>query len=83
MDILSYDFNAKVDREDILKPSIWNQSLHEISNDNGVMAIDFAHPKKSDCQKYNIISSHSNIHKFICIFPDRETPHSDRQNSDS
>jgi hypothetical protein len=30
------DFNAKVDTEDIFKPTIWNESLHEISNDNGV-----------------------------------------------
>jgi hypothetical protein len=30
------DFNAKVGRENIFKPSIGNESLHEISNDNGV-----------------------------------------------
>jgi hypothetical protein len=30
------DFNAKVGREDISKPTIRNESLHEISNDNGV-----------------------------------------------
>jgi hypothetical protein len=31
------DFNAKVGREDIFKLTIENESLHEISNDNGVM----------------------------------------------
>jgi hypothetical protein len=36
MKILSGDFNAKVGKEDIFKPTIWNGSLHEISNDNGV-----------------------------------------------
>jgi hypothetical protein len=36
------DFNAKVGREDILKPTIGNESLHEFSNDNGVGVIDFA-----------------------------------------
>jgi hypothetical protein len=36
MKILSGDFNAKVGREDIFKPNIVNESLHEISNDNGV-----------------------------------------------
>jgi hypothetical protein len=34
--ILLADFNAKVGREDIFKPTIGNESLHEISNDNGV-----------------------------------------------
>jgi hypothetical protein len=31
--LLGY-FNAKVGREDIFKPTIGNESLHEISNDN-------------------------------------------------
>jgi hypothetical protein len=30
------DFNPKVGKEDIFKPTIGNESLHEISNDNGV-----------------------------------------------
>jgi hypothetical protein len=30
------DFNANVGREDTLKPTTGNESLHEISNDNGV-----------------------------------------------
>jgi exonuclease III len=34
--ILLGDFNAKVGREDIFKPTIRNESSHEISNDNGV-----------------------------------------------
>jgi hypothetical protein len=34
------DFNAKVEREDIFKPTIGNESLHEISNDNGVRAVN-------------------------------------------
>jgi hypothetical protein len=28
------DFNSKVGREHILKPIIWNESLHKTSNDN-------------------------------------------------
>jgi hypothetical protein len=39
------DFNAKVGREDILKPTIGNESLHEISNDNGVRLVNFATSK--------------------------------------
>jgi hypothetical protein len=36
MEILLGDFSAMVGREDILKPTVGNESLHEISNDNGV-----------------------------------------------
>ncbi|PNF19560.1 hypothetical protein B7P43_G18019, partial [Cryptotermes secundus] len=39
------DFNAKVGREDIFKPAIGNESLHEISNDNGVRVVNFATSK--------------------------------------
>jgi exonuclease III len=45
MKILLGDFNAKVRREDILKPTIGNESLHEISNDNGVRLVNFATSK--------------------------------------
>jgi hypothetical protein len=36
MKILLGDFNAEVGREDIFKPTIMNESSHEISNDSGV-----------------------------------------------
>jgi hypothetical protein len=36
MKILLGDFNAKVGWEDIFKPTILNESLQEIRNDNGV-----------------------------------------------
>jgi hypothetical protein len=39
------DFNAKVRREDISKPTIRNESLHEINNDNGVRVVKCATPK--------------------------------------
>jgi hypothetical protein len=42
MKILLVDHNAKVSREDIFKPTIGNESLHEISNDNGVGVVNFA-----------------------------------------
>jgi hypothetical protein len=35
MKILLGDFNAKVGREDIFKPTVGNESSHEISNNNG------------------------------------------------
>jgi hypothetical protein len=40
MKILLGDFNAKVGREDIIKPTIGNESLQEISNDNGVRLVN-------------------------------------------
>jgi hypothetical protein len=52
MKILLGDFNAKVGREDILKHTIGNESVHAISNDNGVRVVNLAHPN-SHCQKYN------------------------------
>jgi exonuclease III len=43
--ILLGDFNAKVGRENIFKPTIGNESLQKISNDNGVRVVSFATPK--------------------------------------
>jgi hypothetical protein len=36
MEIMLVDFNAKVGREGIVKLTIGNKNLYEISNDNGV-----------------------------------------------
>jgi hypothetical protein len=57
MKILLADFSAKVGTEDILKPAIGNESLHEISNDNGVVCSKFCHIQKSYCQKYHVPTS--------------------------
>jgi hypothetical protein len=45
MKILLGDFNAKVGRENIFKPTIGNESLHEISNNNGVTVVNFTASK--------------------------------------
>jgi hypothetical protein len=45
MIILLGDFNAKVGREDTFKPTLRNQSLHEINTDNGFKAVNFATSK--------------------------------------
>jgi hypothetical protein len=42
MTILLGDFNAEVGGENIFKPTIGNESSHEISNDNGVRLVNFA-----------------------------------------
>jgi hypothetical protein len=52
--ILLRNFNAEDEREDIFKPTIWNESLHEISNDNGVREVNFATQKdlsRVNCSK--------------------------------
>jgi hypothetical protein len=36
------DFNAKVRREGIFKPTIGKESLHQDNNDNGVRIVNFA-----------------------------------------
>jgi len=45
MKILLGDFNARVGREKIFKPTIGNESLHQYSNDNGVRIVNFATSK--------------------------------------
>jgi hypothetical protein len=42
MNILLGDFNTNMGREDVFKPTIGNESLHETSNDNGVSLVNFA-----------------------------------------
>ena len=50
MKILLGDFNAKVERENIFKLTIGQESLHHDSNDNGVRLVNFAtSKKKSGC----------------------------------
>jgi hypothetical protein len=41
------DFNAKVGRDDIFKPTIGKESLHKISNDNGIRVVILPHLKIS------------------------------------
>jgi hypothetical protein len=43
--ILSGEFNAKVGREHHFKPTVGNESLHEINNYNGISKVGFATSK--------------------------------------
>ena len=43
--MLLEDFNAKVGRENIFKPTTEQESLHQDSNDNGVRLFNFATSK--------------------------------------
>jgi hypothetical protein len=65
------DLNARVGREDILKPTIGNESLHKISNDNRVRVV------KTAILKNLIVKStmfpHHNIHKYTWTSTDGKT----------
>jgi hypothetical protein len=45
MKILLGDFNAKLGTEDIFKPPVDGESLHQDSNDTGVRIVNFATSK--------------------------------------
>jgi len=49
MKILLGDFNAKVGRENIFKPTIGDESPQQDSNDNDVRILSFATSEKSVC----------------------------------
>jgi hypothetical protein len=70
MKILLADFNVKVGREDIFKPKTGDESLHEISNDNEVVVVNFATSKNLTTK--STIFPRRNIHKFAWTSPDRK-----------
>jgi hypothetical protein len=71
MKILLGDFNAKVGREDTLKPTIGSDSLHQDSNDNGVRVVNFATSKNLVIE--STMLPHRNIHRYTWSSPDRKT----------
>jgi hypothetical protein len=60
MKILLGNFNAKLGLEDVFKPTNGNESLHEISNDNGVSVINFSTSKNLIVK--GTMFPHCNIH---------------------
>jgi hypothetical protein len=54
-----------------LKPTTGNESLHEISNDNGIRVVNFA-TTKNVTAKDTMFPQH-NIHKFTWTSPDGKT----------
>jgi hypothetical protein len=71
MKMLLGDFNAKVGREDIFKPTIGNESFHKISNDNGVGLVNIATYKKLTVRSTMFLQC--NIHKYTWTSPDGNT----------
>jgi hypothetical protein len=62
MKILLGDFNTKVGRENIFKPTIGKESLHQDSNDNGVRIVKFATLRNLVVKSR--MFPHRNIHKY-------------------
>jgi len=69
MKILLGDFNTKMGRQNIFKPTIGNESLHHDSNDNGVRLVNFATSKVVKSTMF----PHQNIHKYTWTSPDGKT----------
>jgi hypothetical protein len=71
MKMLLGDFNAKVGRKNIFKPTIGQKSLHQDSNDNGVRVVNFATSKNLVVK--STMFPHLNIHKYTWTSPDGKT----------
>jgi hypothetical protein len=65
--IMLGEFSAKSGKEDIFKPTVENESLHEISNDNRARVVNFAPSKNLS------MFPHRNIHKYTLTSPAGET----------
>jgi len=59
---IQLDLNAKFGREDIFKPTIGNESLHQDSNENGVRIVNFATYKNLVVE--STMFSHQTIRKY-------------------
>jgi hypothetical protein len=71
MKILLGDFNTKLGRENIFKPTIGNESMHQDSNDNGVRMVNFAASKNLVVK--STMFPHQNIHKYTWTSSDGKT----------
>jgi hypothetical protein len=69
--ILLEDFNAEVGSEVIFKPTIGNESLHKINNDNWIRVVNI---KKSENLRAKItVFWYCSIHKYTWTSPDGES----------
>jgi hypothetical protein len=71
MKILLGDFNVKMGREDIFKPTIGNESLYETNNDNGVIVVNFV--TSENLVVKSTMFPHRKIHKYTWTSPDGKT----------
>jgi hypothetical protein len=80
MKILLGDFSTKVEREDIFKPTIGNESWHEINNDNGFRVVNNS-TSKNLVVTSTIFPHHMFINTFGLLLI-RKCTHSDLSHSD-
>jgi hypothetical protein len=71
MKILLGDFDAKVGMEDIFKPTIRNEIVHDINDDNGVMLVNFA--TSENLRVKSMMFPHCNIHRYTWTSSDGKT----------
>jgi len=71
MKILLGDFNAKVGRDSIFKPTIGQESIHQDSNDNGVRLVNFVTSKNLVVK--STMFPHQNIQIYTWTSPDVKT----------
>ena len=71
MKMLLGDFNAKVGRENIFKPTIRQESLHQDSNDSGARLVNFA--TSQNLVVKSTMFPHRDIHKYTWTSPDGKT----------
>jgi hypothetical protein len=71
MKFMLEDFNAKVGTEETFKPTIGNESLHKISKDNAVRAVNFATSKNLTVK--STMFPHRNNHKYTSTSLDGKT----------
>jgi exonuclease III len=69
--ILLGDFNAKVGREDIFKPTTEDECSHEINNDDRVRVVKFSTSKILVAK--STMFPHCSIHKYTWTSPDGQT----------
>jgi hypothetical protein len=65
------DFNARLGREVIFKPTIGDESLHEISDDNRVREVKYATSK--NLMVKSTMLPHRNIYQFTWTSPEANT----------
>ena len=71
MTVLLGDFNAKLGKGNIFKPTIGNDSLHQENNNNAVRIVNFA--SSVNLVVKSTMFSHRNIHKYTWTSHDAKT----------